>query len=60
MGRKFKGCVPLGTGSWVAVYSCKTMWPEPRPTCMLSFILIHLTVWPQYANVIERQTGQTG
>jgi len=35
---------------------CNTMWPGPRPTCMPSFILIHLTVWPQYTNVTERQT----
>jgi len=26
---------------------------------MLSFILIRATVWPQYINVIDRQTGQT-
>jgi len=25
---------------------------------MPSFILIHPTVWPQYTNVTERQTGQ--
>jgi len=24
-----------------------TVWPGPRRTCMPSFILIHLTVWPQ-------------
>jgi len=27
---------------------------------MLSFILIHPTVWPQYTNITDRQTGQTG
>jgi len=32
------------------------MWPGPRPTCMLSFILIRLTVWPQCTNVTDRQT----
>jgi len=26
---------------------------------MPSFILIHPTIWPQYTNVTERQTGQT-
>jgi len=31
---------------------------RPRPTCMPSFILIHPTVWPQYTNVADRQTGQ--
>ena len=36
-----------------------TMWPGPRPTCMPSFILIRPTVWPQYTNVTDRQTGQT-
>jgi len=30
------------------------MWPGPRPTCKPSFILIHLTVWPQYTNVTDR------
>jgi len=36
------------------------MWPGPRPTCMPSFILIRPTVWPQYTNVTDKQTGQTG
>ena len=27
---------------------------------MPSFILIHPTVWPQYTNVTDRQTGQRG
>jgi len=26
---------------------------------MPTFILIHRTVWPQYTNVADRQTGQT-
>jgi len=55
MGRKL-GAVPLcgrGAGS-----PSNTMWPEPRPTCTPSFILIHPTVWPQYTNVTDRQTGQ--
>jgi len=33
------------------------VWPEPRPTCMPSFILIRPTVWPQYTNVTDR-TGK--
>jgi len=40
--------------------SSNTVLPGPRPTCMPSFILIHPTVWPQYTNVTDRQTGQTG
>ena len=33
----------------------ETMWPGPRlATCMPSFILIPLTVWPQYTNVTDR------
>ena len=35
-----------------------TMWPEPRPTFMPSFILIRPTVWPQYTNVTDRQTDR--
>ena len=30
------------------------MWPGTRPTCTPRFILIHLTVWPQYTNVADR------
>jgi len=58
MGRK-SGAVPLrgaGAGS-----PFNTMWPVSRPTCLPSFMLIRLTVWPQYTNVTdktERQTGQ--
>ena len=36
-----------------------TIWPGPRHTFVPSGILIHTTVWPQYANVADRQTGQT-
>jgi len=36
-----------------------TIWPGSRPTCMPSLILIHPSVWPQYTNVTDRQTGQT-
>ena len=35
-----------------------TRWPGSRPTCLPSFILIHLTVWPQYTNVSDRQTDR--
>jgi len=34
------------------------MWLGLRPTTMLSFMLIHPTVWPQYANVTDRTDGQ--
>jgi len=34
------------------------MSPGPRPTSVLSDILVHPTVWPQYTNVTDRQTGQ--
>jgi len=50
MGR-ILGAVPhwgRGAGS-----PSDTMWPGPRPTCMSSFIFIHPTVWPEYANVTE-------
>jgi len=36
-----------------------TVWPGPRPTSMPSFILIRLTVRPQYTNVTDR-TDRTG
>jgi len=35
-----------------------TMWPEPRPTCVPSFVLIRPTVWPQCTNVTDRQDRQ--
>jgi len=37
--------VPLWGGG--AGSPSNAMWPRPRSTCMPSFILIHLTVWPQ-------------
>jgi len=46
------GGVPLwgeGAGS-----PSEKMWPGSRPTFMPSFILIHLTVWPQYTNATDR------
>ena len=59
MGWKLGVCSPLwgGAGSL-----SKTMWLEPGPTSMPSFILIHPAIWPQYANVtdIQDRTGQTG
>ena len=54
--RKCGGCCALfrgGVGS-----PSNTMWPGLRPTSVLSGILIHPTVWPQYTNVTHRQTGQ--
>jgi len=45
MGRKLEGAVLLW---WRRARSpSNTMWPGPRPTSMPSFILIHLSVWPQ-------------
>jgi len=54
VGRKW-GAVPLWRGR--AGSSSNAMWPGPRPTCEPSFILIRPTVWPQYTNVTDRQTG---
>jgi len=36
------------------------MWPEPRPTCMPSFILIRPTILPQYTNVTDRTDRRRG
>jgi len=56
MGRQLGGgCAPLGRG---AGCPSNTTWPGPRPTRMSGFILIRPTVWPQYMNVTDRQTGQ--
>jgi len=56
MGRKVGAAVPLfwGPGS-----SSNIAWPGPRLTSIPSGILIHPTIWPQYTNVTDRQTGQT-
>jgi len=54
MGRKL-GAMPLLGG---AGFPSNTKWPGPRPTSTPIVILIHATVWPQYTNVINRQTGQ--
>jgi len=56
MGGKL-GAVSLWGGG--AGSSSNTVWPGLRPTCMRSFVLIHPTVWPQYTNVTDRQTGET-
>jgi len=47
MGRKVGGgcCAPFQRG---AGSPSNTMWPRPRPTSVLSGILIHPALWPQY------------
>ena len=57
MGRKLGGVPPFSGGGGDGSPS-NTMWPEPRPTSMPSFILVHPTVWPQYTNITDRQTGR--
>ena len=59
VGRKLGGVPPYFGGGGGAGY-CDTMWPEPRPTSVPSFILVHPTVWPQYTNITDRQTAETG
>ena len=55
MGRKVWDCsAPFRGGSWVP----SNMSPGPRLTSVPSGILSHPTVWPQYTNVTDRQTGQ--
>jgi len=61
VGRKVGAAVPLSVGSppvGGAVSPSNTMWPGPRPTSVPSDILIHPTVWPQYTNVIDRETDR--
>ena len=53
---KLRGCARFGARQLDPCTS-NTMWPGPRSTSMSSFILIDPTVWPQYTNVTERQTG---
>jgi len=55
---KIGGCALWGRG---AGSPSNTMWPGPRPTCVLSFISMHPTVWPQCTDVTDRtvETGQT-
>jgi len=59
MSRKLGG-VPPFSGGGEAGFPSNTMWPEPRPTSMPSFILVHPTIWPQYTNTTDRQIAQTG
>jgi len=55
IGLKGGPAVSLLRGSWVP---SNTMWPGPKPTSVTSGILIHPTIWSQYTNVTDRQTGQ--
>jgi len=58
MGQKVVAAVPIFVEELAPIL---TMWPGPRPTSIPSGILIHPTVWPQHANVTDRQTDrQTG
>ena len=60
MGQKWEGAaVPLFLGGGRAGSPSNTMSPGTRPISVPSGILIHPTVWPQYTNVTDRQTGQT-
>jgi len=54
-GRKL-AAVPFGGGG--AGSPSNTVWPGSRPTSVPSFILIPPTVWSQYTNVTDRETGQ--
>jgi len=54
--QKLGDYAPFGKGDLDPHSPSNTMWPGPRPTYMLSSILIHSTVWPQYTNVTDRQT----
>jgi len=55
IGLKVGAAVSLLWGNWVP---SNTMRPGARPTSMPSGTLIHPTVWPQYTNITDRQTGQ--
>jgi len=59
MSEKLEGAVPLWGGGAGSLCNTMWLWPWPRPASVPSFILIHLTVWPQYINVTDRQAGQT-
>jgi len=56
MGRKVGAAVSLSVGG--AVSLSNIMWTGPRPTSVPIGVLIHPTVWPQYTNVADRETGQ--
>ena len=45
---------------WEAGSPSDIMLPRPRSTSVPSGILIHPTIWPQYTNVTDRQTGLAG
>jgi len=56
MDRKLGGaCFFFGGG---AGFPYNTMWPGTRDTSIPSGISIHHVVWPQYANVTDRQNRQ--
>jgi len=56
MGRKVGGgCCARVPFHGAAGSLSNTMLPGPRPTSVPSGILIHLTVWPQYTDVTDRQ-----
>ena len=55
MGRKLAGLCPFGGGD---AGPHLTQCGQGRG--LPSFILIRPTVWPQYTNVTDRQTGQDG
>ena len=57
MGRKLGRGLRLLFGEGAGSPS-STMSPGPRSTSIPSGILIPPTVWPQYINVLYRQTGQ--
>jgi len=61
MGRKSGGVPPFFGGGGGAGSPSNTMWPEPMPTSVPSFILVHPTVWPQYTSITDSTdgTGQT-
>ena len=58
MDRKLGGLCPFGAAGRGAGSPSNTMCLGPRPTCTLSFILTHPTVWPQCTNVTDRQHRQ--
>jgi len=49
--------VPLSVGEYGS--PSNTVSPGPRPTSVLSGILNHPTVWPQYTNVTDTQERTT-
>ena len=55
-GPKIGGSAPF----WGAAAGSpsETTWPGPRPTCVPTFILIRLTVWPQHTNITDRTDRQ--